>query len=187
MARDRGWSMTRRFVGSSAIVYLSVSLCLNVSAQSPNATLGGTITDVAGAVMPGVMVTATNTQTGIVTTVVSNETGIYNFLGLQPSVYKLAASFPGFLTQTRTDVQLGTAPLRINFTLPLASINQTVEVSTPVDALMAASSASAGDVVYEFMLRRLPIVGNDALRLVRMLPGVSFDNDQSMMAPNAVL
>ncbi|PYS32187.1 MAG: hypothetical protein DMG14_35170, partial [Acidobacteria bacterium] len=44
-------------------------------AQSSNATLGGTVTDSSGAFIPGVTVTATNIQTGIVTSVLSKETG----------------------------------------------------------------------------------------------------------------
>lgn len=52
--------------------------------QSMNATGGGTVADASGALIPGVTVSATNTGTGIVTTVVSNESGAYNFAALQP-------------------------------------------------------------------------------------------------------
>jgi hypothetical protein len=34
--------------------------------------------------IPGVSVSATNTQTGVVKSAVSNETGTYNFASLQP-------------------------------------------------------------------------------------------------------
>ena len=52
--------------------------------QSTNATVGGTVQDATGAFIPGVMITATNTGTGIVTTVISNEAGAYQFASLQP-------------------------------------------------------------------------------------------------------
>jgi hypothetical protein len=45
-----------------------------VSAQTNYATLGGTVGDASGALIPGVTITASNTETGIVTTVLSNET-----------------------------------------------------------------------------------------------------------------
>jgi hypothetical protein len=48
-------------------------------AQTSNATLGGTVSDPSGALIPGVGITATNAATGIVTTSVSNEAGAYNF------------------------------------------------------------------------------------------------------------
>ena len=44
-------------------------------AQTSNATLGGTVADNTGALIPGVTVTATNTETGIVNTSLTNETG----------------------------------------------------------------------------------------------------------------
>ena len=56
-----------------------------MSAQTNYATLGGTVADASGALIPGVTMTATNIDTGIVTTVVSNETGAYQFAALQPN------------------------------------------------------------------------------------------------------
>ena len=58
-----------------------------VSAQTNYATLGGTVGDASGALIPGVTITASNTETGIVTTVLSNETGAYQFAALQPGKY----------------------------------------------------------------------------------------------------
>ena len=40
-------------------------------AQTSNAALGGTVADPSGALIPGVSITAVNTQTGIVSTTVS--------------------------------------------------------------------------------------------------------------------
>ena len=48
--------------------------------QTSNATLGGTVSDASGALIPGVSITATNIATGIVTTVISNEAGAYEFV-----------------------------------------------------------------------------------------------------------
>src|SRR5262245_57190492 len=76
-------------------------------AQSSNATLGGTVADASGALIPGVTVTATNTQTGIISMVISNETGVYQFPPLQPGTYKVSGSLPGFQTQTYNNVVLG--------------------------------------------------------------------------------
>ena len=47
--------------------------------QSTYATVSGTVEDASGALIPGVSVTATNNATGVVTTVISNESGAYNF------------------------------------------------------------------------------------------------------------
>jgi len=59
------------------VVVFLLFCAINTSliAQTSNATLGGTVSDASGALIPGVMVTATNTATGIVTSVLSNESG----------------------------------------------------------------------------------------------------------------
>src|SRR5262245_26613355 len=75
--------------------------------QSVYSTISGTVEDPTKALIPGVALTATNTATGIVTTAISNEAGVYSFPSLQPGTYKVTAELPGFQTETYTDVQLG--------------------------------------------------------------------------------
>ena len=100
--------------------------------------------DSAGALIPGVTVMATNTGTGIVNTVVTNESGAYQFPALQPGTYKMSAELPGFQTQTFTNVQLGGAQqVRLNFALQVAAAAGTnVEVTVAADTLLATSSNS---------------------------------------------
>src|SRR4051794_22519559 len=100
--------MKRTFVGLAACFVL-LSIPAYVSGQSSNATLSGTVSDAANALIPGVSVTATNTDTGVVSTGLTNETGTYNIPGLLPGVYKVTAELPGFQTRTFTDVRLGNA------------------------------------------------------------------------------
>src|SRR5438552_11901399 len=89
------------------VLLLCVVSSTLVFAQTSNASLGGTVSDASGALIPGVTVTATNTGTGIVTTVLSNETGTYQFPPLQPGTYKASAELAGFRTQTYNDVTTG--------------------------------------------------------------------------------
>ena len=58
-----------------------------VFGQTSNATVGGTVFDATGALIPGVTIKATNTATGIVTMVFSNEAGAYQFASLQTGTY----------------------------------------------------------------------------------------------------
>src|SRR5438094_6276139 len=99
----------------------------NAFAQSGNASVGGFVQDPSQAFIPGVTVTATNTQTGVVTTALSNESGTYNIPGLLPGTYKLSAELPGFKTQVINDVQLGQSAIaRYNFTLQVGAAAETV-------------------------------------------------------------
>src|SRR6266850_5307881 len=114
-----------------AVTLLCLSLSTPAFTQSGNATLSGTVSDAAKALMPGVTITATNTATGVVSTVLSNETGTYNIPSLLPGVYTVSAELSGFQTRTCTEVRLGNAAqVRLNFTLQLATLNTTVEVTT---------------------------------------------------------
>src|SRR5262249_699935 len=119
MSPFRGGNMRRL----SALILALVCLTFSESAfaQSSNATLSGTVSDAAKALIPGVTITATNTETGVVSTGVTNETGTYNLPGLLPGLYNVTGELPGFQTQTFTGVRLGNAAqVRLNFTLQVA-------------------------------------------------------------------
>src|SRR5215470_18055390 len=77
-------------------------------AQVVNATLSGTVSDSTGALIPGVEITATQTGTGVVSTVVTNESGTYRFPSLQPGAYQVKAALTGFQGQTY-QITLGTS------------------------------------------------------------------------------
>src|SRR5262245_39471919 len=150
-------------------------LCLMLGVQAVaqvNSSIGGTVGDSSKALIPGVTVTATNTQTGVTNTSVTNETGTYNFPVLLPGIYKLTAELPGFRPYTYNDVQLGAGnPVRLNFTLEVGAVAQAVEVTVQADTLLATSSPSIGEVLTEKRVLDLPIVSNNVLDLVRILPG----------------
>ena len=100
----------------AAVLFIALPAVL--FAQSSNATLGGTVSDATGASIPGVSVSATNTGTGIVTTVLTNEAGAYQFASLQTGSYKLSAELAGFRIQTYNNVTLGVSQqVRLNFTI----------------------------------------------------------------------
>jgi len=83
-----------------------------------NTSIGGIVEDASQALIPGVTITATNTQTGVVSTTVTNESGAYNFPAILPGVYKLTASLPGFKPITYNEISLSPAsPVRLNFKL----------------------------------------------------------------------
>ena len=147
--------------------------------QSSNGTISGSVGDASGAVIPGVTVTATNTATGVVTTVLSNESGVYNFASLLPGTYAVSGSLPGFQTRTFSDVQLGNAAqLRLNFRLEVATAATAVEVTVEAANLITTSSSSVGEVLSQSQIQNLPLVSNNVLDLVGTMAGTFMTGDK---------
>ena len=140
--------------------------------QSSAASLSGTVMDATSAILPGAKVTATNVATGIVSTAVSNNAGIYNLPGLLPGTYKVTVEKSGFQIRTYTDVQLGNAAqVRLNCNLQITGIEQVVEVNVAAEGLILEASSSTGDLLVEKSVQELPLVNNNALDLVRTMSG----------------
>src|SRR5262245_39736470 len=166
----RGGFMKKVVVGSGlALIFWGLSLV--VVEQTTNATLGGTVSDASGALIPGVMITATNTGTGIVTTVLTNESGTYQFASLQTGTYKVNAELTGFKTQVYENVALGISQqVRLNFTLEVGGLTESVDVTVAADTLLATSSSSIGSVLPDAKLRELPMRLGNVLDLLATVP-----------------
>jgi hypothetical protein len=161
-----------------ASVFLCVCVSIQMFAQSSSARLSGTVSDATGAVLPGVEVTATNNATGVVTTALSNDAGAYNFASLLPGVYTITATLPAFQTRTYRDVQLGNAAqIRLNVTLQVGGVSQTVEVNVGADQVLLESSSSVGNVLDQKKVVDLPLVSNNVLDLVGVMAGVNVTKD----------
>jgi hypothetical protein len=161
-----------------ALGLLCLVLSVRAFGQSTNATVSGTVQDPTGALIPGVTITATNSGTGVVTTVITNEAGTYNLASLLPGVYTVRAALPGFQTKTFTDVQLGNAErIRLNFTLNVGGINTSVDVTVAADTLLATSSSSVGGVLSQASVQALPNVSNNVMDFYRVIPSVTVQDN----------
>jgi hypothetical protein len=154
----------------------TLALAGNAFAQTGNASLGGIVQDPTQALIPGVTVTATNVATNVTVAQLTNESGSYDFPVLQPGTYKVTAELQGFKKAVHENIVLGYATqVRENFTLEVGSTQQTVDVvSTSAEALKS-SSASIGDVITQQQIDGLPMVGNNVLTLLNVLPGLNLD------------
>lgn len=156
------------------VALLLVGLAASAFGQTGNAQLSGSVVDPSKALVPGVTITATNVETNVTLTQVSNETGTYSFPVLQPGTYRVSADLPGFKRQVFNDVRLGVAAqTRIDFTMQIGEQTQSVEVVVAGDSLLRDSSASVGDVLSQDRIQQLPLVGNNVLDLLNTLPGLN--------------
>ena len=120
--------MKRVALGLSTALVISVLGC-NLAWSQATAQISGTVRDQSGAVLPGVEITATQTQTGVVRTSVSNETGSYVLPNLPIGPYRIEAALPGFRTfvQSGIELQVNSNPV-INPILQVGQVTEQVEV-----------------------------------------------------------
>src|SRR5438128_7981760 len=102
----------------------------SASAQAVTGTLLGNVTDSSGAAVPGATVTATETQTNISRTTVSNESGYYIFSSLQNGTYSVDAELQGFKKFVRQNVKVDVnTTIRVDLKLEVGAITEAVTVS----------------------------------------------------------
>ena len=100
-------------------------LAARVLSDVLTSTFNGRVLDQGDAVLPGVTITATNTNTGVVRTTVTNAEGGYLMPGLEPGTYNVKTELSGFQPSERRNVTLGiNATLTLDFKLALAGVNE---------------------------------------------------------------
>src|SRR5208282_4524438 len=77
--------------------------------QVGNGTITGTVTDPAGAVIPGAAVEAKNTATGVAFSAVSTSTGNYTVPDLPVGTYTVTVKAQGFKAYTHTNLAVAAA------------------------------------------------------------------------------
>src|SRR5438128_10558503 len=97
--------MKRIWIASFIGLLASTMTCSSVWAQA-TAQISGAVQDQSGAVLPGVEVTATQTETGVRRATVTNETGNYVLPNLPLGSYSLETALPGFRTFAQTGIVL---------------------------------------------------------------------------------
>src|SRR5262245_21569544 len=118
----------RRFAIYFSNLLLMLNLFTVIVWGQATAQISGTVRDQRGAVLPGVEVTATQTETGISRSAVTNETGSYVLPNLAVGPYRLEAALPGFRTFVQTGIvlQVNSNPV-INPVLEVGQVTEQVE------------------------------------------------------------
>ena len=142
------------------------------------ADLSGRVTDESGAVLPGVTVTATQTDTGFTRTVVTDETGSYVMPNLPTGPYRLEVSLQGFRTYVQTGIvlQVGATPT-INASLGVGNLEETVSVEAAAP-LVDVRSAGISEVVENERIVELPLQGRQVTDLI-VLAGAAVQTGRS--------
>ena len=133
--------------GAALLALVMLTLALPCLGQYTTAVINGTVRDATGAAIPGASVTLQNVETSIERSTVTNETGIYVFVEIQPGNYDVTVEKQGFETSVRTGITLTVNEnTTYDFALALGTTRQVVTVKANAAALQTAS-AELGNVV----------------------------------------
>jgi hypothetical protein len=162
------------------IVALTVLLPTIAFAQG---TLTGTVRDASGGVLPGVTVEASSPAlTEKVRTVVTDSSGQYRIIELNPGTYSLSFSLPGFSLVKRDGIELaGSAVLTIPVEMRVGALEETITVTgeTPVVDVQSVrrETVLGADVIAAIPATRA--VGS----LLNATPGLTVDNNGQNPTP----
>ncbi|HEX4914885.1 MAG TPA: carboxypeptidase regulatory-like domain-containing protein, partial [Vicinamibacterales bacterium] len=144
------------------------------SAQVDRATLTGVVRDASEAVLPNAKVTVTSLATNVASTVTTNNAGVYLVVNLLPGEYLVQAEATGFQRYEQTvSLELG-ARSRLDLSLAVGSIGETVKVEG-ITPLLSTESAVLGTVVDTNEVDKLPLAIRNWDDLLAMVPGVQSD------------
>src|SRR6185503_16994108 len=149
-----------------SVVSLSLLLTGGIAWAQATAVLAGRVTDESGAVLPGVTVTATQTDTGFTRPVVPDGTGAWIMPNLPTGPYRLEVSLQGFRTYVQTGIVLtvGAMPT-INAVLAVVNLEESVSVEAAAP-IVDVRSAGISEVVDEARIVELPLQGRQITDLI---------------------
>ena len=134
----------------------------------------GTVQDSTGAVLPGVDLKITQTDTGLVRTTVSGADGGYLFPALPVGPYRLEATLQGFKTYVQDGIvlQVNTNP-RIVITMSVGTVSDQITVTANAP-IVETKSTSVGQVIDQQRIAELPLNTRDVTQLI-VLTGAAND------------
>lgn len=169
--------MIKNRVRASSFALIVFLLCLTVPVwpQDSTATVRGTVSDPAGAMIIGAQITALNTQTARAHTTTSTEAGTFAIGMLPPGTYDITVAAPGMASLVRRAVVVEVGSLlEIPFRLTLAGSSETIEVPSDTPTVEAQPS-TVSTVIAEQEINDLPLNGRRFSDLALLAPGVTQD------------
>ena len=150
-------------------------------AQTNTGQISGTVTDVSGAVLPGVTVTVTNVKTGLTWTAVTNESGLFHVPNLPVGTYAVAAELQGFRKVEKTGFELAAdGRITADFGLEVGGVAETVQVQAVAGEVVNRTSGEIARTIDGDQVRELALSGRNYLELASLIPGAVQTQDDQM-------
>ncbi len=168
-----------------AFVALVLVACLLLqpvcSAQSQFATLSGTVTDSSGGAVSGANVTIRPSHSEDTRKTVTNTDGFFSVPALPAGTYDVFVEMKGFEKWHATDLILNGSDSRtIKVELKLGSSTEVVVVEARITELATTDSGEKSALISSNDLEHLSLVGRNATEYLKILPGATLANNNSL-------
>src|SRR5438477_4087334 len=174
-------SMLSRLVRSSnnlkrGLMLISALLAFAcIPAVAQQATLLGTVIDPSGAVIANAKVTATNTETGVVHAITTNDAGQYVLPDIRTGHYNVKAEAPGLKLAEQKGVVLQVGDrTRVDFQMQVGAATDTVTVEATAIRVQT-DTAEQSNIMTSAQLSDIAVAGSTIFQLAALTPGASSD------------
>jgi len=151
---------------------LSLASLAGAQGQAINGTIEGTVTDESGGVLPGVLVTVTNIDTGDTRSVITNDAGVYRALLLPLGGYRVTAELQGFKKYDQTGISLSAGQAAVvDVKLAVGAVTETVSVSADAP-VVDVGKIEQGRTLTAAEIKTLPLTSRNPYNFALLEPGV---------------
>src|SRR5688572_15380629 len=167
-----------------AAAMIAHGVCAVGFAQSTFGSFVGTIRDSSSATIADSVVTLTNTGTGAKRSSISDASGNYVLVNIDPGTYDILVQARGFQSNTFSRLQLTSRQtIRIDANLSVASQVETVNVGAAVESVITSEVSNIAETKSGRELMDLPVAigsraagSTSAISTLTTQPGVQTDN-----------
>ncbi|PYV26416.1 MAG: hypothetical protein DMG24_07035 [Acidobacteria bacterium] len=159
------------FLIAARAAIVGVLSVVPATAQYTTASLGGTVEDPAGAVVPGAVVTVQNEDTGLSRTATSQPDGTFLFPALPLGPYKLTVTKSGFANYVQTGIVLTVNEAATQtVALQVRAVSQEVKVSANAEVL-TTRTGTVSQLIDNKRVVDLPLDGRQPQELLFLAAG----------------
>ena len=158
----------------SLMIVLSLACTPSLFAQGTDlGTIRGSVTDAAGAALPGAKVVVLDVSTGTSRETTTNSQGDYQIFGLRPGSYRVAVSAPNMGTTDLTGIVLsGSDVVTANATLKVAGKQESIEV-TAIVPIIETADQTISDTITGRTVIDLPRDSRDVYSFLYLNPNIT--------------
>ncbi len=170
----------KRTICVTLFAVLLVGVQIGLGQTSNQGSIVGTVKDQTDSVIPAVIITVTNTETGIARNTTTDDRGNYRIDFLTPGKYRIEGSAEGFKRAQIGEVSVQVSDVqRADLRMEVGGINEEVTVAADGDSAINTENATLGTVVNERTIQNMPLNGREFLELAALVPGAESGNQKS--------